>query len=295
MDRFEALRTFTRVVENQGFAAAARAMGVSRSVVNKQVLALERELGTQLLQRSTRQVTTTETGLAFYQRCLRILADLDDAIATVTELQQSPSGQLRVNAPMTFGTHYVARIVADYMQRYPDVHVELTLNDRFIDPIEEGFDLTIRVGEPQVLSSRVSRALSPAPRALCAAPGYLQRAGYPLQPRQLRSHRCLHYGYQESGSQWRLLGPEGERSYAISCVLWSNNGSVLREAAVRGQGIVLLPEFIVGEQLESGELVRILPEHQPTTLTVSAVYPRHRHLSAKVRLFIDLLATHNLS
>ncbi len=289
MDRFEGIRAFTQVVEAGGFAAAARAMGLSRSVVNKYVIRLEDELGAQLLRRSTRKVTPTETGLAFYDRCVAILSELDAAVAAVTELQDKPTGNLRINAPMSFGTMHLANLVADFMGRYPDVHVELVLSDRFVDPIEEGFDVTLRVSDPVVSTSLIVREIVTAKRVVCASPAYLAARGEPTSPTQLRHHRCLHYGYQMSGSQWRLSGPEGERSYAVDCVMWSNNGEVLKEAATADQGIVLLPTFIVGEALQSGQLRTVLTDFAPTDLTFLALYPRHRHLSTKVRLFVDLL------
>ena len=290
MDKFQAIRAFTKVVEAGGFAAAGREMGLSRAVVNKYVINLENMLGTQLLRRSTRQVTPTETGIAFYDRCTQIVSELDDAITAVTELQEKPTGHLRINAPMSFGTLHLPHIVADYMAGYPDVQVELVLNDRFVDPIEEGFDITVRVGEPQPLTSLITREIAPARRVLCASPDYLRGHGEPAHPNQLRRHRCLHYGYQESGSHWRLRGPDGEHSVAIGCVMWSNNGEVLKDAAVKHQGLVLLPTFIVGEALQQGQLRTLLADYRPHDITLCALYPRHRHLSAKVRLFVDLLA-----
>lgn len=289
MDRFESIRAFTRVVEEGGFAAAARRMGLSRSVVNRAVIALEDDLGTQLLVRSTRQVTPTETGLAFYDRALGILSELDAAIASVSELQEHPTGNLRVNAPMSFGTLHLASMVADFMRAHPDVRVELMLSDRFIDPIEEGFDVTLRVAEDAPSTSLIVRNIAPAKRVLCASPEYLVKAGEPETPRDLRLHRCLHYGYLESGSQWRLAGPGGDRAWAINCVMWSNNGETLRDAAIGGQGIALLPTFIVGQALQDGQLRTLLTDYSPPEIVLSAVYPRHRHLSAKVTLFVDLL------
>ena len=289
MDRFESMRAFTRVVEAGGFAAAAREMNLSRSAVNKAVINLENELGTQLLRRSTRQVTPTETGLAFYDRCVQILADVDEAIFAITELQEHPTGNLRINAPMSFGTQHLSPLIAEFMATYPDVHVELALNDRFIDPIEEGFDVTLRIGEPRVSTSLIAREIVPAKRVLCASPAYLDEHGEPDNPRDLRQHRCLHYGYQESGSQWRLEGPDGENTYAIYCVMWSNNGQVLKDAAANHQGIALLPTFIVGEALQDGQLRTTMTEYTAPDITLCALYPRHRHLSAKVRLFVDLL------
>lgn len=289
MDRLDSMRAFTKVVERGGFAAAAREMGLSRSVVNKSVISLENELGAQLLRRSTRQVTPTELGLAFYDRCLRILNDFEEALSSVKALHEHPQGNLRLNAPMSFGTLHVAAIVADYMQAYPDVHVELVLNDRFIDPIEEGFDITLRIGEDLPSTSLMARSIVPVKLVVCASPGYLDSASEPTHPTELRRHRCLHYGYQTSGSQWRLAGPDGERSYPISCAMWSNNGEALRQAAIQNQGIALLPTFIIGKDLQEGQLQTILPDYPPPSITLCALYPRHRHLSAKVRLFIELL------
>ena len=285
MDQLQSMRAFVKVVELNGFAAAARKMGLSRSVVNKSVINLENELGTQLLRRST----PTETGLAFYDRCIQIIGDLDEAVASVKELHEHPTGNLRLNAPMTFGTQHLGSVVADFMAEHRDVHVELVLNDRFVDPIEEGFDLTIRIAEPSHSTSLISKAIVPARRVLCAAPTYLDAAGEPASPLDLKKHRCLQYGYSGTMTHWRLSGPDGEQSYVINCQMWSNNGEVLKSAAVRGQGIALLPTFIVGEELQDGTLRSILTEFAPPDLVVSALYPRHRHLSAKVRLFVELL------
>ncbi len=289
MDKFDSMRAFTKVVEANGFAAAARLMGLSRSVVNKSVINLENELGTRLLNRSTRKVTPTETGLAFYDRAVEILGGLDEAIASITELQDRPIGNLRVNAPMSFGTLHLSPVVAEFMARHPDVHVELMLNDRRIDPIEEGFDVTLRVAEATPSTSLIAREIVSAKRVLCASPDYLNEAGEPSHPTDLKHHRCLHYGYLSSGSQWRLIGPDSDRSYAIHCVMWSNNGEVLKDAAASHQGIALLPTFIVGAALQQGLLRTVLHEYAPPAITLCALYPRHRHLSAKVQLFVELL------
>lgn len=289
MDRFESMRAFVNVVDHGGFAAAAREMGLSRSAVNKAVINLENDLGTQLLVRSTRKVTPTETGLAFYDRCRQILGDLDEAISSVKELQERPAGNLRMNAPMSFGTRHLAPVVADFMAQHPDLHVELVLNDRFVDPIEEGFDLTLRIAEPGYPTSLIEKQIVPARRVLCASPAYLEQSGEPGSPAELRHHRCLQYGYSGSMQQWRLAGPDGEQSWPINCVMWSNNGETLKSAALRNQGIALLPTFIVGEELQSGALRSVMPDYRPSDLVVSALYPRHRHLSAKVRLLVELV------
>lgn len=283
------MRAFTKVVEMRGFAAAARVMGLSRSVVNKSVVKLENELGAQLLSRSTRKVTPTDTGLAFYDRCIQILADLDEAVTSVKELQDHPTGRLRVNAPMTFGQQHLGPIVVEYLESYPDVDVEVILNDRFIDPIDEGFDVTIRVARPMDSTSLVRHEIGPAPMVLCASPGYLEHAGEPVDPSELKNHRCLQYGYSGSLNQWQLDGPDGEQSYALNRVLCCNNGDMLKRAVLGDQGIAKLPLFIVAGEIERGEMRRVLPDHPPPTLALSAIYPRHRHLSAKVRLFVEMV------
>lgn len=287
MNMLDGIRYFSRVVEAGGFAAAARELGVSRSMVTKQVARLEDELGAQLLRRSTRKVTPTETGTAFYERCTALLAELDAAVASVSELQETVRGTLRVNAPMSFGARHMTEVVNAFMTAHPEVRVELALSDRFVDPLEEGFDVSIRISEPQVSSSLVTREIAPARRVLCASPTYLRTEGEPESPRELQSHRCLHYGYQASGVRWRLQGPSGDESVAVTCAMWSNNGDVLAAAAAGHQGIALLPTFIVGARLQSGELRTLMCDYEPTPLTICALYPRHRHLSSKVRRFVD--------
>lgn len=289
MDKFESIRAFKQVVESNGFAAAARVMGSTRSTVNKYVANLENELGTQLLARSTRRVSPTETGQAFYDRCVGILSDLDEAISAVSDLQDEPQGRLRINAPMSFGTLHLTQAVASFMKMHEKVHVELALTDRFIDPIEEGVDVTIRISEPRVSTSLVTREISRARRVICASPKYLTECGEPAHPRELHAHRCLQYGYHTSGSHWQLTGPDGEHSVPINCAMWSNNGQVLMDAAVQDQGIAILPSFIAGNALMSGGLKEILPSFRPHDLAICAIYPRHRHLSAKVRLFVQFI------
>jgi DNA-binding transcriptional LysR family regulator len=289
MDKFESIRAFTQVVNAGGFAAAAREIGLSRSQVNKLVISLENELGVQLLHRSTRVVTPTESGLAFHERCVEILASLEEAERSITQLQAEPRGRLRVNAPMTFGTMHLAPALADFLVQYPDLQVQLTLNDRFVDPIEEGFDVTVRIAKPQEVASLIVHPLTLAPRVLCAAPSYLEANGTPTHLDELRHHSCLHYGQLAVESQWTLIGSEGEQTISVTGVLCSNNGEVLRDAAVRGLGITLLPTFVVEPELQQGTLQRVLPEYHPPELSISVIYPVNRHLSTKVRLLIHFL------
>lgn len=289
MDKFESMRAFTQVVRSSGFAAAAREMGLSRSAVNKLVIALENELGVQLLHRSTRVVTPTETGLAFHERCVEILASLEEAERSITQLHAEPRGRLRMNAPMSFGTIHLAPALADFLVQYPALQVQLTLSDRFIDPIEEGFDVTVRIAKPQASASLIVHPLIPAQLVLCAAPGYLETHGTPTHLDELRHHSCLHYGQLAVEDQWTLIGQDGEQTISVDGVLCSNNGEVLRDAAVRGLGITLLPTFIVGQELQQGTLQTVLPNYHSPELSISVIYPVNRHLSTKVRLLVDFL------
>ncbi|MEO0985042.1 MAG: LysR family transcriptional regulator [Cyanobacteria bacterium J06639_14] len=289
MDKFESMRAFVQVVEAGGFAAAARTMGLSRSAVNKLVFNLEDALKVQLLQRTTRKVTPTPTGLAFYERCMAILADVEEAELAVSQLQTEPRGQLRVNGPMSFGTRYLSPVIAQFVQQYPDLQVELSLSDRFIDPIDEGFDVTIRLAQPQASPSLIIYELFPTPVILCAAPGYIAQHGVPTKPQALTQHICLPYGHIATEHQWTLIGPDGEHKITVKGPLCSNNGDPLRDAAVQGLGITLLPRFFIEQDLEAGYLQQVMTDYEAPTISVCVLYPVNRHLSTKVRLFIEFL------
>jgi DNA-binding transcriptional LysR family regulator len=289
MDKFEQIRAFTQVVLSGGFAAAAREMGVSRSAVNKLVIALENDLNVQLLHRSTRVVTPTETGLAFHERCMEILASLAEAEQSITQVQEEPRGRLRINAPMSFGTMHLAPALAEFLRQYPALQVQLTLNDRFIDPIEEGFDITIRIAQPSTSASLIVQPLMPIPRILCAAPSYLNQHSALTHPTDLQHHSCLHYGQLSAHDRWTLHGADGVHTVSVNGVLCSNNGEVLRDAALCGLGITLLPSFIVEQALQAGLLQVVLPEYTSPELSISVIYPVNRHLSTKVRLLVSFL------
>ena len=289
MDKFESMKAFTRVVEAGGFAAAAREMGVTRSTVNKLVINLEGHLQTQLLQRTTRKVSPTDAGRAFYIRCVNILADVQDAELALSQLDDNPKGTLRVNAPMTFGTLHLAPILSEFMVQYPDIQVELSLNDRMIDPIEEGFDVTLRIAIAPTSASLVVEDLATSPLVLCAAPSYLDRAGTPLHPQDLRHHACLHYGYMSQQRMWSLIGPDQSYQVGVKGPLCCNNGEVLCEAAIAGLGLVILPKFIVSEALEQGLLIPVLEAYQPGILKICALYPVNRRLSTKVTVWTEFL------
>lgn len=292
MDKFDSIKAFIAVVDAGGFAAAARQMGMTRSAVNKLVHNLEDSLGTQLLRRSTRKVAVTETGMVFYERCVQVMADLEEAEQEVTQLQAEPRGTLKINAPMSFGTLHLAPALAKFMQRYPRLRVQLMLNDRFVDPLEEGFDITLRIAELPISSSLMVHPLLPAPRILCAAPAYLKRRGSPSHPRELRQHSCLHYDYLATGGVWRLSGPDGDHTLRVKGVLCSNNAEVLKTAAMQGLGIALVPLFIAAQDLHQQRLQVVLPEYHPPEIVISMVYPPSRHLSTKIRVFREFLQEH---
>ena len=289
MDKFESLKAFTAVVEAGGFAAAARKLQLSRSQVNKFVINLENHLGVQLFYRTTRQVTPTDNGRAFYDRCIDILSSLEEAELAVSQQSQQPRGILKINAPMSFGISFLGAKVAEFMTRYPEIKIQLTLEDRFIDPIAEGYDLTIRIGsQPQSPNLTVNH-LKTLPRLICAAPSYLEAKGYPQSADDLKHHDCLYYGYLAANYQWSLIRNNIERKVNINPILCSNNGEVLRDAAIAGLGIVMLPNFILQPALEREELKLLLPQDRAVDLNLCVVCPLNRHLSTKVQLFTQFL------
>ena len=290
MDKLESMRAFVEVVDRSGFAAAGRQLGLSRSVVNKLVAQLEADLNVQLLQRTTRRVSPTDTGRAYYERCVNILAEVVDAERSITQLQSEPKGTLRINAPMSFGTMHLAKAIAHFMQRYPDIQVQVTLNDRFIDLIEEGFDVTLRIAEPKAEDALISHAIAPIQRVICASPSYLEVRGKPEHPTDLRNHDCLKYGHLATHNYWHLVDQDGKQTKVrLHCRGYSNNGEVLREGAIAGVGIALLPTFIVGEALQKGWLVQLLPDYCPPPITAHLCYATNRHLSTKIQRLTEFL------
>jgi DNA-binding transcriptional LysR family regulator len=279
---------FVKVVASGSYAEAARRLGLTRSAVSKAVMELEQLLGARLLDRTTRRVTPTEAGLAYYERCVAILAQVDETEVQISRLHDEPKGVLKVNAPMSFGTLYLGDAVADFMIRYGDLKVELTLSDRFIDPLEEGVDVTVRIGM-LVDSSLIARRIAPARIVLVASPSYLEQHGTPRSAADLVNHRCLNYGHTTSMQRWHLSEKGKQISVSIGACLSSNNGDALRDAAVKGIGIAQLPTFIVGRDIAEQRLQVVLPDNQPDDLTIHALYAPNRYLAAKTRVFIDFL------
>jgi DNA-binding transcriptional LysR family regulator len=214
MDKLSSMRAFVKVVEHGSFSEAARSLRVSRSVVSKYVMELEQALGVQLLNRTTRSAAPTENGRAYYERSVAILSDLEDADLALTSLQAEPRGLLRINAPMSFGTLHLGPALAEFMEKYPELQMQLTLSDEQIDAVQEGFDVTLRIAE-LASSSLIARRLLGVPRVFCASPEYIERRGVPVHPKDLKSHDCLTYGFLATGNQWKLIGPGGEHSVPV--------------------------------------------------------------------------------
>jgi DNA-binding transcriptional LysR family regulator len=290
MDKLEAMNAFAKVVSLGSYAEAGRALGLTRSAVSKAVMELEQILGARLLDRTTRRVSPTEAGLSYYERCLDILSRIEETELQVSRLHDEPKGLLRVNAPMSFGMLYLGQAVAAFMAAYPDLSVELTLNDRFIDPVEEGVDVTIRIAA-LADSSLIARKLAPARRVVVASPAYLAAHGTPASPDELSHHRWLGYGATAALHRWSYVKADGAAgSVPLNTALNSNNGHILREAVLAGQGISELPSFLVGCDIAEGRLQAVLSDHVRADLDIYALYTPNRYLAAKTRVFIDFLA-----
>ncbi|WP_323004284.1 LysR family transcriptional regulator [Denitromonas sp.] len=289
MDRIEAMRVFCEVVDAGGFAAAATRMGLSTSAISRQVAQLEAHLNVRLLNRTTRKVSPTDAGQAYFDRCVQWLAEMDETEAVMAGEARRPSGRLRLSAPIAFSVHRLAPAFAAFLQRYPEVTLDVALSDNVADFIDEGLDLAIRIGR---LGSEnlVARRIDSARLMLAASPAYLAARGTPMHPEALADHDCFVYSYAASGSLWQFQGPGGESiAVRVSGAVRANNGILLAEMASCGRGIVQVPDFLVQPLLDSGRLVAVLTDWEPPPLAIHAVYPTRRHLSAKVQALVGFL------
>lgn len=290
MDRFSAMETFVAVVDAGSFVRAADRLGISTSATSRLVSELEAHLNARLLHRTTRRLTLTDAGRVYYEQCQALLADLADAEAMVSRQSDVASGVLRISAPVSFGIRHLAPVLPHYHREQPEVKLDLSLNDRVVDLAEEGHDLAIRIRD-KLATTLVARPLAPVRIVLCASPDYLARHGTPRTPDDLAEHQCLLYSYTEAARHWQFASPGGtRRTVEVGGFLCANNGDVLREAALAGEGICRQPSFLVGDDLLAGRLVPLLSEFPQPSLTAYAVYLSRRHLSAKVRTFVDFLA-----
>ncbi len=292
MDRLTSLTAFVRVVDSGGFSAAGRRLNMSTTTVSNHIQSLEDRLGVRLLHRTTRKVSLTEVGKAYYDRCTQILADLEQADDIAGASQSTPRGTLRIYT----GTHivpFVAPVVAEFLGAYPDVKVDLSMGERSIDLIDEGFDVAIRLTPPPD-SSLTMRSFATWRHVLCCSHGYLEKHERPRQLSELSGHNCIRHVLYPYEDEWRFTDRKGSpASVRVSGNLITNSGEMLRIAALQGVGICLAAGFLVHDDLESGRLVRLLSEYRPVELSMNAVYPHRHHLSAKVRSFIDLLVDHS--
>lgn len=288
MDRIASMWAFVKVVENGGFSAAARRLELSPTMVSNHVQALEERLGARLLNRTTRKVNLTEVGKAYYERCVQILAEIDEADLAAGATQAVPRGPLRINTSVALA-RLVARLGSEFTDRYPEVSIGIHMTDRMVDMVEEGFDLAVRMA-PAGESSLIRRHLATYDYVICGAPAYFERRGTPRKPADLANHNCLRYTHSPFGTEWRFTGPGGEEAVKISGNLETNSVETLRVAALAGQGLLLAPSFLVALELKSGSLVPTLKGYRPPAYPISVLYPHRRHLPVKVRSFIDLAA-----
>ena len=289
MDNLEGLPVFVRTVREGSFSGAARALDLTPSAVSKQIGRLEDRLTVRLFNRTTRRLSLTEEGAAFYDRASRILADLEDAAAAVSNLRSTPRGRLRVTMPTGYGVIHLLPVLPRFFARYPEVMLEVDLNDRFVNMIEEGFDVALRIGELED-SSLIGRRVAANRRVIAAAPAYLDAHPAPQSPDDLEQHNCMVYTYRAQRHDWHVVDEAGAESVVtVSGNLETNNPMMLRSAALAGLGVVFLPLWLIGPDLKAGNLVRLLPDFHWPDSAIQAVYPPGRHLSARVRCFVDFL------
>ena len=297
MDQLGAMRAFVRVVDNSGFSEAARQLGVAVSSVTRQVSGLEDELGTRLLFRSTRSVTLTDAGRIYYDHVLRILAEVDEADRSVSGMDSSPTGLLRITAPVAFGRLHIAPAISKFMEKYPSVELDVVLTDMVISLVDDGIDIAIRIGEP-ASSSLIGRKLASHRRVVCASPEYLARHGEPAVPTDLVDHDCMMFRYLGRHEVWRFgrKDREGIEEIRVRGKLRTNNSELLRASALAGAGIIMMPTWLIGDDLQRGDLVELLPDWDanpaPFDTGIHALYLANRKASLKVRAFIDFLVEH---
>lgn len=288
MDRIDAMRAFVSVVTEGSFSHGATSLQLSPQLVSKYVSQLEERLGVRLLHRTTRKVSLTEAGTDYFQHAQQILLSIDEMDAQLGGLQQEPKGTLRVSAPVSFAIKHLARLVTDFQLAHPLVNVDLQLNDRKVDIVEEGFDVALRIGQLRS-SSLIAKHVAPIRVVLCASPDYLKKHGTPTCPADLKDHKYLHYSYMETEGTANSYQWLRAKNTQLSGGLESNNGDVLVEAAIAGAGIVLQPTFIASEAIRQGKLIEVLPECAPEPLGLYAVYAHRKLLPNKVRCFIDFI------
>ena len=289
MNRFENMDAFIRVVEAGSISGAADRSGVAKSAVSRRLKELEEHLGVELFHRTTRRMNLTETGRAFYHQSVRILEDVLEAELATSQAHGTLKGSLKVALPSSFGLMHMGPAINEFLQEHPEIEFDLDFNDREVDLMQEGFDLAIRIANlPD--SSLIARRLSPINAVICASPAYLEHMGTPQSIDELSNHRCLVYSLLPDFEHWHLTDAKGEAiKTKISPYLKATSGEFLRNAAIEGQGIILTPSFIAYKEIESGDLIPLLTDYKLPQIDAYAIYPQTRHLSQRVRAFVDFL------
>jgi DNA-binding transcriptional LysR family regulator len=291
MDRFLEMQSFSAVVDAGSFVKAAEALGLPKAAMSRYVADLEARLGVRLLHRTTRRLSLTEEGEVFYARAKELLAGVDEAEAEITSRSGAPGGLLRINAPLTFGILHLAPLWGVFRSQYPMVSLDITLADRMVDLVDEGYDVAIRIATLPS-STLVSKRLATTRMVLCASPHYLAVHGEPVQPAELASHAVISYTYWSTKDEWHFEGPQGPVSVKTQPCIHTNSGDTCRAAALAHQGIILQPSFLVGGDLASGTLVELMPQFHSIDIGIYAVYPTRKHVAPKVRVLIDFLVDH---
>jgi len=290
MDIVASMKVFIAVVDGGSFSGAAERLGMSRAMASKYVSSLEDHLGTRLLNRTTRRLSLTEPGSVFYERSVQIIADISEAEQVAGHMVAEPRGVLKITMPLSYGLHRLGPVIAQYAGRYTKVKLDLSLSDRKVDLVEEGFDLAIRIGRlPE--SGLIARKLGAERSIIVGTSAYLKRHGVPQAPADLANHLCLGYSLTGTGEEWRLQGPEGLVTVRSSGAIKADNGDILLRAALSDAGLIFQPRFIVEDDIRAEKLVQVLPDYSSEELGIYAVYPSRKHLSAKVRTFVDFLVT----
>ena len=289
MDKFTGMTVFTRVAKSGSFTAAADELEMSRAMVTKHIMHLESSLGVRLLNRTTRRLSLTEVGRAYLERCLAILSEIEETESAVTQLHSEPKGTLRVSAPPYFGSKHLVPAIVEYSRLFPDVSFDVVLHSGIIDLIEESIDLAIRL-DNLFDSSLVSRNLAVSKLILVAAPSYIQNAGTPNVPEDLENFNCLINTSLPPRDVWKFLDGKVRKVIRVNGSLRSNIAGAVRTAAIKGMGLAVLPSYMVGAELQSGELQQVMKAYPLAAMNIQAVYPHRKFLSAKVRTFLDFLS-----
>ncbi len=288
MSRWEGFEEFVQVVDNGGFSAASRATGASKGHISQQISRLEDRLGARLLNRTTRKVSLTDIGEEFYERCNRIIEELDEAERSISSLQREAKGVLRISTPSLLGEVHLVPALAEFQQSHPQVEIELNFSSRKVDLIEEGYDLVVQLG-PRTHTNVVNKTLCRTRFHVVASPDYLEQHGAPQKPTELKQHNCLMFTHHGQSKPWKFSGAMGKKQVPVNGSWRSSSGNALRAAAIQGLGLVYLPDYYIADDIKSGQLQMVLSEWSAVERDIVVIYLERRHLSAKIRLCTEHL------